>query len=80
MIFHPDDMKLEILFQCKLSNNYNWLSHEADLIWNKAMLFKAKLPVEAAESLLNDLSHLNGAPLQNDPEAKFITNPLERSN
>jgi hypothetical protein len=44
------------------------------------MLFKAKLPVEAAESLLNDLSHLNGAPLQNDPEAKFITNPLERSN
>jgi hypothetical protein len=44
------------------------------------MLFKAKLPVEAAESLLNDLSHLNGAPSQNDPEAKFNTNPLERSN
>ena len=44
------------------------------------MLFKAKLPVEAAESLFNDLSHLNGATPQNDPEAKYITNPLESSN
>ena len=44
------------------------------------MLFKAKLPVEAADSLFNDLSHLNEAPPQNDPEAKYNTNPLERSN
>ena len=41
---------------------------------------KAKLPVEAAQSISNDISIPNAQPPHNDPKAPFNNNSLDLSN